>query len=609
MEHNKAGAKNDYTLPRMYSQKPQTLKHGQFVLGMVEKKVTEQRAIMKLGGQQITVNVSREMKEGSKGWYQVSVNEDGIELKPISEKPDADKMNRTNETARPARLDLIKENRGTSAEFLKDPLPLSREQAAKASDWTAASIDKEQARSIINLMFLKRQPFTDAVFHSYQKGMQGTEQNLQADLSRLVESLSSEKSAAASQVIHTLKKIQNPSQYFISQQMTAKLFGLLTDPSTASHIREAALHTLKQLEVLPHSATLLDWSEGLREAYMSGREVQKDIKGLFIKLAEEAVQRSTILKAGSRVSEKVDELASVVKNSSEETVRTQTKQLFERMIEIQALHESSQKNPSAGKSLIFDELHLIPKDRFLDPALLHSKRQSPAVKEVHDLMLSVTNEAEKASNSLPSGRQLTEMFRGMFSVLGIDYESRLAGSPQSIEQISESLKPQLISLLKDPFLSPSAKETAQLLINKLNGQQLLSSEAGTTSQIFFQLPIYMKEKLLDVTMQWTGKKQKSGRLDADHSRILFYINLENLKETVIDMTVQKRIISIDVYTHKEGLQKLGEALKPYLKSQLEKADYQLSHIKFLSSKQVTPPALDPAAAQMNTFSSGVDIRI
>ncbi|MDG5470272.1 hypothetical protein P6709_00845 [Jeotgalibacillus sp. ET6] len=609
MEHNKAGAKSEYNLSRMYSQKPQTLKHGQLVLGLVEKKVSEQKAIMKIGSQHVTVNVSKEMREGSKGLYQVSVNEDEIELKPISEKAGADKINRTDQTMRPPRLDFLKENRGVSAEFLKDPLPLSREQQAKATDWTAASINKEQARSIINLMFLKKQPFTDAVFHSYQRGMQGTEQNLQADLSRLVESLSSEKSAAASQVIHTLKKIQNPSQYFISQQMTAKLFGLLTDPSTASHVRETALHTLKQLEVLPWSVNLSDWSEGLREAYMSGREVQKDSKGLFLSLTEEAVQRSALLKSEGRVSERAEELVSFVKNSSDETVKTLSKQLFERMIEIQAMHESSQKNPFAGKTFIFEELHLTPKDRLLNPALLHSNRQSPAVKEVHDLILSVSSEAEKAFNSLPSGRQLTEMFRGIFSVLGIDYESRLTGSPQSIEQISEGLKPQLTMLLKDPNLSLSAKETVQLLINKFNGQQLLSSESGNTSHIFFQLPVYMKEKLLDLTMQWTGKKQKNGKLDADHSRILFYINLENLKETVIDMTVQKRIISIDVYTHKEGLQKLGESLKPFLKSQLEKADYQLSHIKFLSSKQASPPPLDPAAAQMNTFSSGVDIRI
>lgn len=60
-------------------------------------------------------------------------------------------------------------------------------------------------------------------------------------------------------------------------------------------------------------------------------------------------------------------------------------------------------------------------------------------------------------------------------------------------------------------------------------------------------------------MEW--KNEKDGKIDSNYARILFYLNLEALKETVIDMQVQNRIVSIYVYNELEGLDVLAEPLK------------------------------------------------
>ncbi|KIL47699.1 hypothetical protein [Jeotgalibacillus campisalis] len=630
MEHNKASGRSGVSPSQLYSQKPLTLKHGQVVLGLVEKRISEQKALMRIGGQTITVNLPIEISEGSKRWFRVFEEGKEVGLKPVNERNINGDNNKPAEDAKNLSLNTFKDNRHPSPDLSNGPPSLKKDQLAKASEWVAASADKERALSIIKLMTLKSQPFSDAIFTSYERGLQGTDSSIQSEMNRLLGHLSREQSPAALQVLNTIKKIQQPIQSFMARQMTAELFALLTKPSSPLSGKEAALNSLKQLEALPHSATLSNWSEGLMKAYLSAPDPANAFKmtfaqlnnnvqqnhydlELYLKLAKEAAQLTLIGKSAADISNQVikrlDEFASLLKTVGEGNGLISPKQLFERMVDIQAMTEISQKPLLEPKAFVFRDLHLIPKDQFIDPSRLKMNTQSSSVKDVHDLLRSVLIEAENRFNPMHSSGKIADMIKGTISLLGIDYESRLTGYTQSIEAITESLKPQLITLLRDPHLSSSVKEAAEHLTNRLNGQQILSSESGTTAQIFLQLPLHFKNKLTDITMQWTAKKQKDGRLDSDHARVLFYINLENLKETVIDMNVQKRIVSVEVYTRVEGLHELGDTLKPSLKSSLEKADYHLSSLKFLSAKQGSPPAINPEVAQINSFYEGVDIRV
>ena len=74
----------------------------------------------------------------------------------------------------------------------------------------------------------------------------------------------------------------------------------------------------------------------------------------------------------------------------------------------------------------------------------------------------------------------------------------------------------------------------------------------------------------DVTLQWSGRKRKDGSIDPDYCRILFYLDLEQLKETVIDMQVQNRVIKISVLNEQSDvIQKAATPFIPTLRNQLE----------------------------------------
>lgn len=103
------------------------------------------------------------------------------------------------------------------------------------------------------------------------------------------------------------------------------------------------------------------------------------------------------------------------------------------------------------------------------------------------------------------------------------------------------------------------------------------------------------------------KKTEDGQLDSDYCRVLFYLELEHIKETVIDMQVQNRIIQLQIFNETPGLKSTAAALLPSLKAGIEEKGYQLSSIQFKQSgKSELPPLVQVMETQPY---EGVDIRI
>ena len=79
------------------------------------------------------------------------------------------------------------------------------------------------------------------------------------------------------------------------------------------------------------------------------------------------------------------------------------------------------------------------------------------------------------------------------------------------EMNRESLKSLLINYLEE---NPAGaiRETAEKILNKITGFQLLGMESGPMLQISLQLPIMLGQKMVDLTMQWSGKNKRMEKL-------------------------------------------------------------------------------------------------
>ena len=205
---------------------------------------------------------------------------------------------------------------------------------------------------------------------------------------------------------------------------------------------------------------------------------------------------------------------------------------------------------------------------------------------------------------------VSDLFKQAISTIGYAYEN---SAIQYMEQRNKEfdkdmvLKPLLIDFLKENP-QESAKMTAEKLLDKITGLQLLGQESSPVLQQVVQIPINIQSKMVDLTLQWNGRrKANSNEIDPAFCRVLFYLELETLQETFVDMQVQNRIITITVMNENQHLSMLAKPLISNLKEGLDSLNYTLSNVHFANLSRVqekkSPTLLN------NSHYSGVDLRI
>ncbi|MDN4607480.1 hypothetical protein [Sporosarcina highlanderae] len=227
-----------------------------------------------------------------------------------------------------------------------------------------------------------------------------------------------------------------------------------------------------------------------------------------------------------------------------------------------------------------------------------------------DKILGTLDQLGRISNSIVEqtidGNVMKDVMQKLFNTLGFNYEAVLIQNEPDINKIKDMLKPQLIALLNESAISPALREASELAVARLNGSLLQSVESGMNQQIVMQLPLELLGKRIDATMQWNGRMREDGKIDPEYARILFYLDLSSIKETVIDMQVQNRVVSVTVFNDDEKLKLIGDIFQERLKSGLESADYKLSGISF---KKLEKEAKRNISNQLKSNFQGVDFRV
>jgi hypothetical protein len=186
---------------------------------------------------------------------------------------------------------------------------------------------------------------------------------------------------------------------------------------------------------------------------------------------------------------------------------------------------------------------------------------------------------------------------------GIDYENRLANNRLQAET---SLKGLLLHLISTG--NGRVRDQAGQFLQYINGLQLNSvHESNGFLHINLQIPGEKLGLLKDIDLEFESKKTESGEINPEHCRILFYLHLNNLDETVIDMKIQKRTINVTVYNEAENPENIFDGLKNMLKKGLEELNYQLSSVQYRKLQKLESTAESIHTVQLT--SKGVDYRI
>ncbi|MCX8047491.1 hypothetical protein [Anoxybacillus gonensis] len=156
-------------------------------------------------------------------------------------------------------------------------------------------------------------------------------------------------------------------------------------------------------------------------------------------------------------------------------------------------------------------------------------------------------------------------------------------SPEHIQQLLEKTMKQQdewLVLLQTAAEEATGELKAEItsLLDRMKAYQLLSTNNHSLQHIFTQFPLLIGTHATDVTIQWRGKQRENGQMDTDYCRILFYLTMATLKETIVDVHIQQRIVHISIINDTPHVELYASALEPSLKEKLAEDGYTLSAV-------------------------------
>ncbi|MFJ7929425.1 hypothetical protein [Peribacillus sp. NPDC096448] len=619
-----------------------SLKNGQILFGKVNKVFLNQTAEVQIGHQKMVATLDIPLRTGEKYWFQVQHPiEGGVVLKAL-DSPSLNVSGLKGTAAQLiAHLGIKPEPSATrlSEYLLTNRLPITKETFQSALQWLKAADAAEVGLPVIKTMFIQQLPFVKAVFDAlytqsksepFHKLLSGFKQQLQDG---------GAVTKTASKLMGVLDSLHIAKQNQLQQNGLQKLVTIWLNSDSTPEMKSGAFSLLQKTGFVPKGMTESVFMESLingaevRYGFPKNSAIDKLHQGFqllseakggaFAKVEEIEIAINRILSSHDHEKEK---LPIVIHSMQRKNISAEKLSPLAFHFLQNAFAEATAKKAIGGKTEVNDLIGYLNKDtEQVDESrgkvaelLFRSLNKLPEAQYARineKLVLSHVLEEEFQTIDFTNGPSVAHQLKEMTKILGLQLEHALINLPgddmADFPKDLETLKPLLLKLLNEQ-IPASIKEMAEQILNRITAQQILSQENGPIQNLLLTLPLNLGSIQTDLTLQWSGRKTKEGKIDPDYCRVLFYLELERLEETVIDMQVQNRIIKVTVINgHGAILEEAAGQYLDILRENLGKMDYRLSGVSF-----VNPVNEKERELKVNRLPfleagsySGVDIRI
>ncbi|REK53890.1 MAG: hypothetical protein C6W55_12830 [Thermobacillus sp.] len=161
--------------------------------------------------------------------------------------------------------------------------------------------------------------------------------------------------------------------------------------------------------------------------------------------------------------------------------------------------------------------------------------------------------------------------------------------PQNAEQqpapaggAGETLKQALLSLAASDDAPAALRETAQQLVQQITGQQLLlapEKNGALFSHMTLFIPFQGEDGGTTAQITIQSRRGRKGELDPDNCRLLFDLRMKHLGDTVVDVQVVDRFVSLNLWNDHPAVSRLVESARDEAAEALGRAGYQLSSMR------------------------------
>jgi len=615
--------------PITANNQPLALKQGQVFHGTIKKLYPDQMAEIQVGNQKFIAKLEVPLKTGDAHFFQVTGTDPQTELKVVTGPmtQGTSPSQQINQLLETMNLPKTAEMQQILGHFMKEQLPISKEQLLQAEMWLKAlpeGVSKVDALQTIQKMIELKMPMTNDVFQaliSGQKtsGMATIMENFASLLVRdtvLPEHLKQN-------LMQQVQAIAKPFEVETGSVVLARILESLTNNAATTSEKMQALTTLKESGIVPNQATLQNWSsmndaKASQQIQLAGQVVQT----IIATKPENAGQLIEQLKSWTAnqnflTNDQKQQINQLMDRFNQLPVTKQTLEIFAKQIQDHLLKAFTQN--TSDHLFTQDAKGLSVKDHLL--SLLKQEVASPLQNEAlmrnlvknsidspQPFIQQIVSQADALVQNSMDSKAMQHAMKTVLKNLGISYEATLGNKSADLQMIAHQLKPQLHTLLQETNMTPQLKEAAEMLMTRMNGMQLSSGENGHQHQLIMQVPLEFFGKKMDATLQWNGRMKDDGKIDANYARVLFYLQMASMQETVIDMQVQNRVVTVTVFNENSEIQSLAEPLKSALKIGLAEKNYQLSGV-FMKQFDKGQTAKTSPVVEQREEQSGVDIRV
>ncbi|MDP4169763.1 MAG: hypothetical protein Q8906_04070 [Bacillota bacterium] len=591
-----------------------SLKPGQIVHGKITKLFPNQTAEVQVGSQKLIAKLEVPLSVGARYWFQVQPGEGKLNLKLLAGTDAVESKNGDNTENLLMQLGLsaTKGNIEFVSYILKEQLALPNEAIPLAADWLDNVSSRREGMETIQIMAERNLPFTQEIFVSLN--------SLQAKTpfhELLGATLRSLDSAPLTPTVIQLKNmlktiLASPESRIAEKSLAIILNEVINSEPNQLH----AQGLLQKAGFIPaFSNNENDFSNrqtpaenGAIETVSFGKS-SRPAEPEKIDVLQHAEDKLEGMQQKVQKADGFDHLKAMIADilkgtdtQSDPLLKENIHKNFTRIFTSIGLNEEQIEN-GFKKMAEFVRAVLNPEDYHENSLSETEKNWIEEVVKEEFANLSLTSGNEQA------GKQL----KSLISSLGFGFENGLFEKEFSVvlKEEKQTLKPLLIRYLNEQSNSVQ-KAPAENLLHRMNGMQLLSHDNGPVMQFLTQVPLTFFNHTTDLSIQWNGRKLENGKIDPNYCRVLFYLNLQSLGDTIVDMQVQNRILSLSVSSERTDLKKISAPFVVLLKTQLKDLDYHLSSISFengVEEKIGTPMKKSKMKCYESKLYGGVDFRI
>lgn len=570
------------------------LKVGQIITGKVKEIYPNQKALIQLGDRQVVAQLKTALNLNDNYWFQVQSTDQLVHLKVLLDQPGKQSLEQQAASLlKQLQLPLTKENIQFVQQLIQSSIPFNRNSLSEALSLIQGNT-KDSRASLLNMM-TKQLPITSTIYQSL---------------------MNAENNTLQQQLNHVYQQLQTNSQGAVDYKtLLSRLEGMFFEMNSNNE-KIPVLQTIKQqlnqkdqvmLQVLKHAGLV------------SNQQTTTQIEGINNQIQSVVAQHGE-----SYVSKTLGELFSKQLGLSDQQLSQ-----FQKLVK--ALVSSNQTNESMVKSnqqlqTFLEKHHLSARLTSLfhesqrtdfsnwrmSPTQDNTASILPMLRSIADQQLPIQMKnklIELLTVTKDTGLNTKDQFllqmKNFLNFSGILDENQILKNDATELRQNFSLKQLLVQAMQT---STTTAGDLEKLVQTLNGIQISSvQEEGAFIQASIQLPgFFGTDKNIIINMD--SKKNQNNQIDPNYCHIVFYLSLEKIGDTCIDMSIINRKINMTIYNEYEEIIPLLNQLEPTLQKGLESKEYQLLSIKFKPmSEEVEQQLLETKHQPVSSV--GVDFRV